>query len=130
MKNKNLVGAAVLAAAALSACAPEVVRQSADLVPSAASPRRLETTRSTEVQLGTGYSRTIAAGTTLAEAGAIPQGRVLRPTNTIFSVEGAHVHEAYAVVQGGRLVGFYLPFERAFSPLPSPVEFPLKESTP
>jgi len=31
-------------------------------------------------------------------------------------VEGAHVHEAYLVVAGDRLVGFYLPVEKAYSP--------------
>ena len=33
-----------------------------------------------------------------------------------FTVEGAHVHEAYLVIAGEKLVGFYLPVESSFAP--------------
>jgi hypothetical protein len=38
--------------------------------------------------------------------------------NDVFTIEGAHIHEAYLVVDAGdQLVGFYLPAEQAFSPM-------------
>jgi hypothetical protein len=120
---------AVIVAAAmfLAACAPEVVRLPADLAASTASSRRYETTQTANFSLTSGYSRTIASGTQLIDIGMVAQGRVLRPTNTVFSVEGAHVHEAYLVIDGPKLVGFYLPFERAFVSLASPFDLKLKE---
>jgi hypothetical protein len=39
----------------------------------------------------------------------------------VFTLEGANIHEAWLVIRGAALVGFYLPAERAFSPLTSPV---------
>ena len=36
------------------------------------------------------------------------------------------MHEAYPVERDGRLVGFYLPVERAFSPLSRPVDLSLQ----
>ena len=45
--------------------------------------------------------------------GRVAQGLVLKPTQTVLTVEGAHMHEAYAVHRDGQLVGFYLPVERA-----------------
>jgi hypothetical protein len=40
------------------------------------------------------------------------------------------VHEAYPVVQNQRLVGFYLPVERAFSPLSHSTNLLLEERKP
>ena len=54
--------------------------------------------------------------------GRIPNGSVYQAAQGVFTVEGANIHEAYLVVQGRRLVGFYLPVEQAFSPLKEEVE--------
>jgi hypothetical protein len=37
--------------------------------------------------------------------------------DTVFTIEGANTHEANLVVRDNRIVGFYLPAERAFAPL-------------
>jgi hypothetical protein len=118
----------LLVAIALAAgCASEVVRQPAALQAApAGATKGYVTTRQTDFRLDSGYERSIAAGTEFEEVGAIPQGRVLKPRIAVLTVEGAHVHEAYAVVTDGRLVGFYLPVERAFAPLALPVNLPLE----
>lgn len=117
----------VFAAIALAAgCASEVVRHPAALQAApAGAAKGYVAARETEFRLDSGYDRKIAAGTAFDEVGVIPQGVVLKPRNTVLTVEGAHVHEAYAVAKDGRLVGFYLPVERAFVPLSVPVNLQL-----
>ena len=62
------------------------------------------------------YNRVLARGSRWQLVGTTPQGRVYRRSDGVFTVEGAHVHEAYLVLAADRLVGFYLPVEKAFSP--------------
>lgn len=121
----------MLAAAALVAasCASEVPRTPAQ-VESVASPRAWVVEQSTGVRFSSGYERQIPAGMALVEAGRLPQGMVLRPVRAVFSVEGMNVHEAWLVVDGARLVGFYLTYERAYSPLDPPIPLNLKEQEP
>jgi len=78
------------------------------------------------VDLGTGFSRTLRQGTTWEHVGSIPQGHVYRTRDQVVTVEASNVHEAYIVVAGNKLVGFYLPVERSFSPLADAVELDLK----
>ncbi|WP_254700423.1 hypothetical protein [Trinickia violacea] len=73
------------------------------------------------VHLASGYERRIAAQSRWRSAGTLPQGQVLRPVGTVFTIEGRQVHEAWLVVAGEELVGFYLPGESHFSPLDKPV---------
>jgi hypothetical protein len=121
----------LLTAAALAGCASEITRSPAELsVASAREPGRYVVTKPASIMLDSGYERTIASGTELAEIGRIQQGRVLKPTNTTFTIEGAHMHEAYPVVNGERIVGFYLPVERAFSPLSTPTSLFTQERKP
>jgi len=109
----------------LCGCASEVVRHESALVESAA-PARFVVSAPVALRLDSGYERTIAAGTRLVEFGRIPEGRVLKPVSASFTVEGRHIHEAYPVDHAGRLVGFYLPVEKAFSPLSNPVTLSLQ----
>jgi len=119
-----------LAAALAAGCASEVQRQSVELVASQPEQgRRYLTTAAVEAQPESGYSRSIRAGTEFVAIGRVAAGLVLKPTQTVLTVEGAHVHEAYAVHRDGQLVGFYLPVERAFAALPQPVSMPLQEKT-
>lgn len=119
----------LLAATLLAACASEVKREPVGLTASVPeSGRRYELGSAVSFVLDSRQPRMLAAGTEFAVAGRVPQGLVLRPTQVVLTVEGAHMHEAYAVVaHDGRLVGFYLPVEKAFSPLQSATPFPLVE---
>lgn len=131
MNRATRVAAWLCAAAALLAgCASDVRRDPVDLAAAAGEQgRRWSSSGDVEVMLESRYTRRIAAGTEFVVAGRIAQGLVLKPTQTVLTVEGAHVHEAYAVHRDGQLVGFYLPVERAFTSLVKPVPMPLQERT-
>jgi hypothetical protein len=68
-----------------------------------------------------GYSRTLRKGTRWFSVGTIPEGVVYRSRDQSITVECSNVFEAYLVVSGERLVGFFLPVEKAFSPLSEPI---------
>lgn len=109
----------------IAGCAAEVVRHPIELSPG--QPRLFVSERAVQVALDSGYSRSLPGGAEFIDIGSIRQGRVLKPARVVITVEGAHVHEAYPVIESGRVVGFYLPVERAFAPVSSPVEFPVNE---
>lgn len=108
-------------------CASEIHRYPAELSRmNHPQEKRYVASQTVPVHLDSGYERTIKAGTEFVDFGGIAQGSVLKPTNAVFTVEGAHMHEAYPVVSGGRLVGFYLPVEKSFSPLTESITLPLE----
>lgn len=118
----------LLALLLVSGCATEVSRAPADLAAvSQTQARRIVTVQPIDITLDSGYRRTIKAGVVLLEFGNISAGQVYKPINTIFTVEGKHMHEAYIVLRNERVVGFYLPVEKAFSPLSQPVVLSTKE---
>lgn len=111
----------------LGGCASEVLRHPSELLAgNAQESKRYLLSKSIELMLDSGYARTINAGALFVEIGTVKQGIVLKPVNTALTVEGAHMHEAYPVISGGRLVGFYLPVEKAFSPMSQSVDFPIQ----
>lgn len=75
-----------------------------------------------QVDLSSGYHRVLREGTTWQPVGSIAQGEVYRPLNTVFSVEGTNVHEAYLVLSQRTLVGYYLPVEGTFVPQKVPID--------
>jgi methionine aminopeptidase len=104
---------AVAVAVAVSACA---VRQTAVVMaPVATSEYTLVS--AAELQLNTGYRRSLKPGSRWTRIGHVPQGDVYKPVADVFTVEGAHIHEAYLVVEGDSLAGFYLPAENSYSAL-------------
>ena len=131
MRTMRVAGAWLCAFALLAAgCASEVRREAVELTPAAAEQgRRYASTSDAEAMPESRYARRIASGTEFVAIGRIAQGLVLKPTNTVLTVEGAHMHEAYAVHRDGQIVGFYLPVERAFTPLVKPAPMPLQEKT-
>ncbi len=72
--------------------------------------------------MSVGYSRVVRAGTHWRYIGSLAQGDVYKPIDSTFTVEGAHIHEAYLVLKDGVLVGFYLPVEQAISLLDHPIQ--------
>jgi len=109
-----------LSALALAACAPEVVRQPAQMTPITEQPGgSIEILEDASISVGpVGYRRVISRGSVWMRIGRLVEGEVYKPVDRVFTVEGAHIHEAYLVLDGDRVVGFYLPVERAFSPVP------------
>lgn len=119
----SMATALITAAIALGGCAPMVRLAPTSFTPVATTPvqaeRRVASTA--EVRLNSGYTRQIRADSRWRLAGSLPQGQVYRPVDTVFTIEGRHVHEAYLVVAADQLVGFYLPGEGNYSPLSSPI---------
>ncbi len=119
----------LLAAATLASCAPEVVRVPiAPLSASAAHPDTIVLEREVLVRIGTGFDRVLSVGTRWRFAGVISQGSAYRAAQGVFTLEGANIHEAYLVLRGAVLVGFYLPVEQAFSPLPDSVTLAIRKN--
>lgn len=119
--HQSLVVLIAVLSLALASCASEVPRQPERLSPLASndSVERKVVRQDIHAKLGSGYERLIGYGTRWELVGSISQGKVYKCLNTAFTIEGANIHEAYLVANDGKLVGFYLPVERAFSPLES-----------
>ena len=113
----------------LGSCAFDVVsvkQVPTNLEETAASRSSFELGEEVQLELPAGYDRVLRKGTQWHFVGMIPQGEVYRTKDQVLTVEASNIHEAYIVVSSGRLVGFYLPVERSFSPL-RPVNLPIKE---
>ncbi|HET8746801.1 MAG TPA: hypothetical protein VFM98_14435 [Ramlibacter sp.] len=119
-------GCALAAAILLCACAAEVPVAHANLVPLTAPAPDLQLASDLPVSLSTGYTRTVPAKTRWRAVGALPQGTVYRPLDTVFAIEGRQIHEAYLVVRGTTLQGFFLPGEGNYSALPSGIQLPIE----
>ena len=117
-------------AAALGGCAFDLIHVDQDPARlEAASPnvRPFELTSEATLDIGFGYRRVLKAGTRWRCVGRLPQGDVFTTSDQILTVEASNVHEAYIVVESRNLVGFYLPVEKAFSPLRQRTELAMKE---
>jgi hypothetical protein len=108
----------------------DVMHTPAQFAPVAAVAPPATVAQATEILFDTGYVRTLKAGSQWQRAGTIAEGDVYRPYNDVFMVEGAHIHEAWLVVAGGMLTGFYLPAERGFTPLSRRIAIPLSPTPP
>lgn len=74
-----------------------------------------------------GYSRTLRQKSRWLLVGNVAEGNVFRSKDQVLTVECSNVFEAYLVVSGNRLVGFYLPVEKGFVALSTPVQLPLAQ---
>lgn len=120
----RVFGAWMLAGLLAACAAPVPVRPADSLASPPAATPDLHFPTAWPVRLSTGYIRDVPARSQWRAAGSLPQGVVYRPLNTVFAIEGRHVHEAWLVVQAGALQGFYLPAEGNFSPLTPPASLP------
>jgi hypothetical protein len=108
-----------------------------DLVHVKQLPTKLDTTqlpkssfileKEEKIDLGTGYSRVIKDGTKWDYVGTIENGDVYNTKDQVLTVEASNIHEAYIVISSGKLIGFYLPVEKTFSPLSEFRELKIKE---
>jgi hypothetical protein len=114
----------------LHACAFDVVRMKqipTKFESTSSSINAFELEKEVTVNLDTGYSRSLKKGSRWACVGATPEGSVYRTKDQILTIEGSNIHEAFIVVKLKRLVGFYLPVERTFSPLSNSISLSFKE---
>jgi hypothetical protein len=83
-----------------------------------------------ELNLGTGYGRRLNKGTRWDYVGKIEQGEVFKTKDQILTVEGSNIFEADIVVSEDKVVGFYLPVEKTFSPLNNPRDLNMEFNDP
>jgi hypothetical protein len=114
----------------MSACAFDVYRLKhfpVELQTSSVCMKKFFLTKDTKIKVGPGYSRILKSGTQWECVGEIPQGKVYKTKDQILTVEASNVFEANIVVTDQKLIGFYLPVERSFSPLDNPRTLPLNK---
>ena len=79
-----------------------------------------------DVSPGTGFPRTLAEGSSWLPVGRVPAGTVYKSLNSVFTVEGTNVHEAYLVISSGKLMGFYLAAEGSYAALGKPIDLSIR----
>lgn len=126
---KKCLAVALFTAALLQGCASAVRTEPVKFTPSTEQPAKvMRLVNDATARLATGYPRTLKSGSQWRLAGNVTQGQVFRPINSVFTIEGRQVHEAYLVVSGGKLVGFYLPGETNYAALEVPVPLSIGDS--
>jgi hypothetical protein len=120
MKNTLYVASLISLVFSLFACAAELVRSPATLVASSSPVQTMQVSKLTVLDFGPGLSKQLLPGSRWALLGSVTQGKVYKPIDSVLTIHGANAHEAYLVVEAGRVVGFYLPGERAWSALEKP----------
>lgn len=69
-----------------------------------------------------GYKRKLKENSEWKMVGSIEEGKVYKPLNHCFTVECSNVFEAYIVLDGDQINGFYLPVEDGYVALKPPVD--------
>jgi hypothetical protein len=100
---------------AIAACAQAVKQEPAAALQPAERAKQFRVAQGLDVRLDTGFTTHIKSQTTWSLVGTLAQGEVYKSRDQVLTVEGADVHEAYLVMAGDELVGFYLPVEHAFA---------------
>lgn len=86
--------------------------------------REVEVTETIHFMPETGYERVLKVGSRWRLVGHVSQGEVYKSVNSILTLEGTNIHEAYLVYDGKVITGFYLPGEAAYTELVKKVPFP------
>ena len=107
-------------------CAPEVIRNPSLLAQISGEEivQSFQLTQDVSIDLPTGYQSLLKRGSRWDCIGKIAEGYIYKSVDQVLTVEGANVHEAYIVISDGELAGFYLPVEKAFSPISSKIKIP------
>lgn len=102
----------------LAGCMSVVIRPTT-FTPAAsqANSKPLQLARSVSALLTNDATVTLAGGSQWALAGTISQGQVYRKVGGTLIIDAKRLREAYPVVSGDTLVGFYFPGESSFTPL-------------
>lgn len=92
----------------------------------ASQPRQVQLLLEVRASIGTGFTTWLKTGTSWKQVGTISEGDVLTTADQVVTVEASHIHEAYIVLRGDQLVGFYLPVEKTFAPVKTILPLKLK----
>ena len=113
----NLVVAIVWVGLLCAGCAPEIVRTAIPYVQKTDVKEAIQLTKSTTIPNYSGAGTTLFIGTRWDHVGEVAHGKVYRSKDSVFFLRGANTHEAYLVIRDKKLVGFYLPGDKAWSAL-------------
>ncbi len=130
MRNLKMIIMMFCMALMLNACAFDVVK--VEQIPSKFKKgipcdKSFMLSQDIEVDVGSGYRRTLRKGTRWYCVGEIEQGLVFKTKDQILTVEASNIYEANIVISVRNLVGYYLPVEHSFSPLASPKKIMMEE---
>ena len=81
-----------------------------------------------KISAHSGFNRTLEKNTRWDCVGKISQGIVYKTKDQILTIEASNIYEANIVVSDQKIVGFYLPVEKSFSPISSPVPLIVNET--
>lgn len=116
---------------AVSGCAFDLANISfvpAQLNHTGEGPKRFELADDVDISgAPCGYGRLLKKGTNWHVVGSLEQGDVYRTSDQVLTVECSNIHEAYIVVSGRMLTGFYLPVEKGFVLISNRLESPIKQ---
>lgn len=73
------------------------------------------------VKIASGWATPLKYGTSWQKVGMIAEGDVLKTRDQVVTVEASNMFEAEPVVSQGKVVGFYLPIEKTFTPADPPL---------
>jgi UPF0288 family protein (methanogenesis marker protein 3) len=107
-------------------CAAEVVRTPEQLTVNNQAAQ-IELTKLVTIELSPGNEKKLFTGSRWMNIGNVKQGEVFKPVGTVFSIQGANSHEAYLVIAEQKLVGFYLPGDRAWTAIKAPIAIEFKK---
>ena len=126
----------VLLSVALSGCATDVSH--VDQKPAAISPANdghaFLLLKAVKVHLDTGYTSILRANTSWRQIGSLNSDEVYSTQDQVVTVwavptfKGGRSYEAYIVVSGGSLVGFYLPVQKTFISISPPIQMQLRQN--
>jgi hypothetical protein len=114
----------------LNACAFDVmhVKQiSTQMESTQLSKSSFELLNEVNISFDTGYCRKLKKGTIWHYVGTISYGDIFKTYDQILTVEASNIYEAYIVISSTKLVGFYLPVEKSFSPIGDIQELKIRE---
>jgi hypothetical protein len=104
----------------LAACTGGLAGRPAQLGMTDEEGPTIEVVENLTLPVGPGERRTIERGSVWIRVGRVGAGDVYKPVERVFTIEGRRAREAYLVLDAGhRVVGFYLPVERAYAPAPN-----------
>lgn len=81
-----------------------------------------------KVLIASGWATPLKKGTIWKRVGRIAEGDVIATRDQILTVEASNVFEAQPVINQGKVVGFFLPVEKSFTPADPPVAITLSPS--
>jgi hypothetical protein len=114
MIKRHFVMCSLFLCVILSSCSVQQAPLQSALVASADPTAVYVLEKETAVKAGNAANTTLRSGTTWLLVGSIEKGNVFKTKDQVVVVNSFNVHEAYIVVQGDTVVGYYLPVEKTF----------------